>query len=216
VIRERRRHARVVAKGAVVLRGAETQKIARIENVAEGGASVTTQVTPPERWLGRIVEIEMRLDAGGAEWMRGRARIMRISAGGLALSFVEPPPSIGRVLGELSSSSRARQRRVWVMVIDPDPARLEVMSSAFRSVGCGVIEAGTPLEAVVRLGESSFELDLVAVADSHPGIGSDDLRHFVRENHGGVTLVRIPTEDPGENLQQSIRALVARVLGGRE
>lgn len=228
MIEERRRFPRTAAKGAVVLYVAGATENGRLVDVGEGGLRVETRVTPPERWLGRTAEVELRFDTGRGEWLTGSARVVRIIAGGLALTFVTPPPTLGRVLDDLRGASLARQRSLAVVVVDPEPERRASMVRAFRSVGCAIVEAGTPLEAIVRLGESSFEPDVIAVADSQPAMGSEDLRRFVQEHHPAVSLVRItggdgPSEgapswvsasDPREDLPQRIRELLSRVLAG--
>lgn len=228
MIRERRRFARTIAKGAVVVHVAGATQNGRIVDVAEGGVLVGTSVTPPERWLGRAADVELRFDTGGGDWLRGSARVVRIAAGGLALTFLEAPSALGRALDELRGASRNRQRSLAVVVIDTDSSRRASMVRAFRSIGCAIVEAGTPLEAIVRLGESSFEPDVIAVADSSPALGAEDLRRFVEEHHPGVSLVRIlggdgpadgspgwvSASDPRADLPQRVRELLSRVLAG--
>ena len=225
MIVERRRFPRTVAKGAVVIHAAGVEQKGRIVDLAEGGVLVGTSVTPAERWLGRAVDLEMRLDGLG-DWLRGRARVVRIAASGLAVVFSTPPAGLGRILDELADASRARHRTLAVVVIDTDPERRPAMARAFRSVGCVVIETGTPLEAVYRLGESSFEPDVIAVADSSPMAGADELRRFVQTNHPRASLVRIlegagpdggpggwvSAADPGHDLPRRVRDLLLHVL----
>ena len=227
MIQERRKFRRTVAKGAAVLSVAGAVQNGRVLNVAEGGVLVSTSVSPPQRWLGRVLDIELRFDAGHEEWLRGTARVVRILAGGLALAFVEAPAALGRVLDELGDASRARLRTLAVVVIDTAPDRRATMVGAFRSVGCVVVEAGTPLEAIVRLGESRFEPDVIAVGDT-PGGGAEELRQFVEHNHPGASLVRIldgegPTvgrrgwvsaTNPEQDLPQRVREVLSRVLIG--
>lgn len=225
MIVERRRFPRTIAKGAVVMHVAGTDQKGRMVDVAEGGLLVATSVTPPERWLGRPVEIEMRFDGLG-DWLLGSARVVRIVASGFAIAFHTPPPAIGRIVDELAGSFRARQRTLAVVVIDTDPDRRASMVRAFRTVGCAVVEAGTPLEAVYRLGESSFEPDVIAVADSQPTAGADALRRFVEVNHPRASLVRIlsgdgpvgvlpgwvSATDPDQDLPRRVRDVLLQVL----
>jgi hypothetical protein len=89
-------------------------------------------------------------------------------------------------------------------------------------VGCNVIEAATSLEAIVRLGESSFEPDVIAVADSIPAATANEMREFVRRNHPQVKLVSI-TEviDPAvdifqltpQDLRGNLADAIRRLLG---
>lgn len=226
MIRERRRHARIVAKGTVVLHVAGAAHNGRIVNIAEGGMSIVTSVTPPERWLGRTIDVELRLDAASAEWVRGTGRVIRIRADGLAVAFASTPPLLTRVLDELSDASHVRRRVLAVVLVDTDRARREAMVAGFRGAGCNVVDAASSLEAIVRLGESSFEPDVIAIADSQPSASADDLREFARQHHPHAKLVTIVNErvtsdgvpswvsasDPDADLSQRIRAVLSRVL----
>jgi hypothetical protein len=89
-------------------------------------------------------------------------------------------------------------------------------------VGCSLIEAATSLEAIVRLGESSFEPDVIAVADSIPMATADQMREFVGRNHPHVKLVSITDViDPSVNIFQltpedlggNLTGAIRRVLG---
>ena len=225
--RDRRRHARISAKGAVVIHVGEIAHHGRIADVSGGGVLVVTPVTPPERWLGRNVDVEIRLDDAQAEWLRGTARIVRICADGLALAFEQVPPTLVRVLDELGDASRARHRMLAVVLIDTDPVRRSAMVAGFRKVGCAVVEAASPLEAIVRLGESSFEPDVIAIADSDPGASANELRAFTQQHHPNAKLVTIGDErgssdaarswvssdDTAADLPQRIRAMLSRVIG---
>jgi hypothetical protein len=98
------------------------------------------------------------------------------------------------------------------------------MTAGFRATGCGVIEAATPLEAIVRLGESSFEPDVIAIADSHPAAAADEMRDFVERNHPNAKLVTIgdallqpdgivhwlSSADPASDLPDRIREVLVR------
>jgi hypothetical protein len=225
VIRERRNHARIVTKGALVMHVAGVPQHGRIVDISAGGVSVLTSVTPPERWLARMVDLELRLDGASAEWLTGTARVLRIRADGLALAFTTMPPALVRILDELGHAARTRRRRLVVVLIDTDPVRRAAMMAGFREVGCTVVEAASPLEAIVRLGEATFEPDVIAIADSHPAGAADDLRAFARQNHPHAKLVTIVDEqgidglanwvasaDPHSDLAQRIRDMLSRVL----
>jgi CheY-like chemotaxis protein len=228
VIRERRRHTRIATKGTVVMHVAGTAHNGRIVDIAEGGVSVVTHVTPPERWLARVIDVELRFDGASAEWLRGKARVMRIRADGLALAFDEAhvPLALARVLGELGDASHTRRRMLAVVLIDSDASRRSAMVAGFRAAGCAIVEAATPLEAIVRLGESSFEPDVIAIADSQPAASADDLRAFARQHHPHVKLVTIVDEklgpetlrswvsssDPDADLPRRIRDVLTHVL----
>jgi len=221
---ERRRHARIIPKGALVFRAQGHEQRGRIANVSEGGVYVVTSATAPEELLARTVELEIRLDAGHAAWLRATGQIVRIDQDGLAISFDLLAAPLLRTIDELSTASRAHDRIITVVLIDADDQRRSGMAAGFRATGCTVIEAATPLEAIVRLGESSFEPDVIAVADSHPTNAAAEMRTFVERNHPNAKLITIGDDvlqpdglanwlssaDPGADLPARVReALVA-------
>jgi CheY-like chemotaxis protein len=221
---ERRHHARIDLKGTAVILAGEHVQRGRISNIGQGGMLVTTAVSAPARLLGRPVEMEVRLDGAVAQWIRVSGRIVRIGAERLAVTFDGVPPLLQRLLDDMTAASRNRKRVLSIVLVDEDLDRRALIADGFRAVGCGVVEASTPLEAVVRLGESSFEPDLIAVADSIPASGSDTLRDFVDREHPHVKLVTISNDaiepagianwlsstDPNEDLVARIRDLLVR------
>jgi CheY-like chemotaxis protein len=221
---ERRAHARIELKGTAVILAGEHVQRCRISNMCEGGMLVATAVSAPARLLGRPVDIEMRLDGGFAQWLRVTGRIVRIDAERLAVTFDSVPPLLLRLLDDMAAASRNRKRVLSIVLVDEDLDRRALIAEGFRAVGCGVIEASTALEAIVRLGESSFEPDLIAVADSIPSVHSETLREFVDREHPHVKLVTITNDsiepagianwlsstDPNEDLIARIRDLLVR------
>jgi len=219
---ERRRHIRIAPKGTVILSSGEHAQRGRVANLAEGGIYLTTTVAAPERLLGRTCEIELRLDGRLAEWVRTKATIVRIAADGVALTFDSLPSSLLRVIDDMSMASRARYRVICVVLVDSDKPRRSLIATAFRAVGCTVIEAATPLEAIHRLGEASFEPDLIAVADSIPESTAGDLRTFVERDHPRTKLLTINDDlvepigiahwlssaDPESDLAKRIRSVL--------
>lgn len=191
--RERRRDMRIAPKGTVQLRAGEHQQHGRIANLSASGAYIHTNVTVPERFLGRHADIELRLDAGTAEWLRATGRIVRVHGDGVAIAFDLLAAPLVRMIDEISTASRARARIIAVVLIDADPQRRSAMAAGFRLTGCSVIEAATPLEAIVRLGESSFEPDVIAVADSQSD-DADQMRAFVEREHPNAKLITIGDE----------------------
>lgn len=192
---ERRESTRVAAKAAVVLDPRGEPRHGRLVNLGAGGMFVLTSVTVPEPWLGRHLDVEIRLDTGRAEWLPASGRILRITSVGVAVALDAPLPSPLRLMiEELSTASRASVRVISVVLIDADPQRRSAMSAGFRATGCSVVEAATPLEAIVRLGEASFEPDVIAVADSATSTAARDMRAFVERDHPGAKLVTIGDE----------------------
>lgn len=187
---ERRKHGRIALKGTAILLAGEHAVRARLVNLGEGGFLATTLVTAPMRLLGRSVDIELRLDDPLSQWNRLEGKIVRIGNDSVAISLNSTPALI-RLVDEMTDASRTRERVISVILIDEDASRRRLLGDAFRTVGCSLIEAATSLEAIVRLGESSFEPDVIAVADSIPATTANEMREFVGRNHPHVKLVSI-------------------------
>jgi CheY-like chemotaxis protein len=190
---ERRRHVRIAPKGNVVLLAGELAQRGRIVNLSQGGLLMQTEVMPPDRWLHEAVEIELRLDGQLDQWLRASGRVSRLdaAANAIAVAFETIPMPLVHLIDEMSAASHTRLRVLSVILIDADPLRRPAMAEGFRSAGCTVLEIATPLEAIVRLGESSFEPDLIAIADSLPDTVANELRSFVERAHPRVKLVAI-------------------------
>ena len=207
----------------MILHALGQQQHGRLSSLSIGGAYVLTRVTAPAHWLARTVEIELRVDGREAEWMRTTGRIVRIAAGGVALAFDAPPDGLLALIDELTTASRAHNRVISVVLIDADASRRSAMVEGFRSAGCSVVEASTPLEAIVRLGESHFEPDVVAVANSQTSDAAD-MRVFVERYHPEAKLVTIGDEllvpdgiehwlssaDPEADLPRRVRDVLVR------
>ena len=187
---ERRKHARIVLKGTAILLAGEHAVRARLLNLSEGGFLASTLVTPPRRLLGRNVDIELRLDDRLSQWIRLEGKIVRIGNERVAICLTATPALV-RLIDGMSAASRAKERVISVILIDEDAARRTLLADGFRIVGCSLIEAATSLEAIVRLGESSFEPDVIAVADSIPSTTANEMRDFIARNHPHVKLVSI-------------------------
>jgi hypothetical protein len=221
---DRRQHIRISPKGTVSLVSGELTRRGRIANLCQGGLLVATDAPAPAELLGSAVEVELRLDGQHAEWMQASGRIVRVASDGIAIRFERVPASLVSLIDEMSTASRASLRTLSAVLVDSDPDRRSTMAEAFRAAGCWVVESSTPLEAIVRLGESSFEPDLIVIADSEPPTISGDLRSFVTRNHPGAKLVTIgeafadlvgdahwlSSANPGLDLQARIRQILGR------
>lgn len=220
-VTERRKHARIALKGTAILLAGEHAVRARLVNLSEGGFLASTLVTAPQPLLGQPVDIELRLDDRLSQWTRVEGRIVRIEDDRVAICFTATPAVVLLVDG-MTVASRARDRVISVILIDEDARRRKLLADAFRIVGCSLIEAATSLEAIVRLGESSFEPDVIAVADSIPAVTANQMREFVGRDHPHVKLVSITDViDPGinifqlrpEDLRGNLADAIRRVLG---
>lgn len=218
---ERRKHARIALKGTAILLAGEHAVRARLVNISEGGFLASTLVTAPSRLLGRSVDIELRLDDPLSQWNRLEGKVVRIGNESIAINL-SATPALVRLVGGMAAASRTRERVISAILIDEDATRRKLLAEAFRIVGCSLIEAATSLEAIVRLGESSFEPDVIAVADSIPAATANEMREFVGRNHPHVKLVSITDViDPATNIFQltpedlrgNLTGAIRRVLG---
>jgi hypothetical protein len=168
----------------------------RILHVRRGGIAMRTRTTAPERFLGASVELALRFDGRDASWLDLRGQVLRIGANSIEIKIETPPASFARILDETISASQDHARLLAVVLVDATDARRTAMAEAFRRAGCAVVDVSTPLEAIVRLGESDFEPDLIAIADSLPATISDELRRFVDIEHPWAKLVTIGSTAP--------------------
>lgn len=189
--RERRRDVRISPKGTVVVHASARLIHGRLCNLSRGGLSMVTQTAAPEQLLGSPAEIELRLDGHDARWLRLQGQIRRLGGTSIAVTFDAASPTFASVMDEMVHASHHHDRLLSVVLVDAMSERRSVMTTAFRDAGCLVIDVSTPLEAIVRLGESRFEPDLIAIADSFPLTISDELRRFVGAEHARAKLVTI-------------------------
>ena len=192
---DRRRHARIEPKGTVTLHAVGITHRGRLLNIGAGGMYVATNVSLPEHLLGGLVDLDLRFDGALAAWHRLAGRVSRISAGGAAIVF-DPPgaPSLLRAIDELTTASHASARVMSAVLIDAATGRRATIAAGFRAAGCQVVEVRTQLEAIQRLGESDFEPDIIAVANTEPTAAADEMRAFVEHYHPGSMLVAIGPE----------------------
>jgi len=222
-VTERRKHPRIVLKGTAILLAGKHAVRARLLNLGAGGFFASTLVTPPDSLLNQSVDIELRLDDPCAEWTRLEGKIVRIANERVALCF-DATPALVRLAEGMTTASQARDRVISVILIDEVDARRKLLAEGFRTVGCSLIEAATSLEAIVRLGESSFEPDVIVVADSIPAATANQMREFVERNHPHVKLISVTDViDPDvnifqltpEDLRGNLANAIRRVLGRR-
>ena len=191
---ERRRDVRITPKGAVVVRAGTYVLRGRIANVSLGGLSAMTRVTAPERLLGARVAIDLRLDGRDHGWFELGGRLQRIGANSLAVAFDTVAPAFASTIEELRAASYDRGRILSIVLVDSNAERRAALATGFRASHCAVIDAATPLEAIVRLGESHFEPDVIAIADSSPAAIADELRRFVDAEHPSARILTIGHE----------------------
>lgn len=192
---DRRRHLRIAPKGAVTIHALGNAHRGRLVNIGVGGMYVATDVTLPDRLLGRVIDLELRFDGALAAWQRLSGRVSRIEAGGTAIVFAAPTePALLLLIDKLTTASHASARVISVVLIDGDRPRRAAIAAGFRTAGCEVLEVATQLEAIVRLGESHFEPHIIAVANTQPVTAADEMRAFVEQYHPSSMLVTIGPE----------------------
>lgn len=192
---DRRHHARIQPKGAVTVHALGNAHRGRLLNIGVGGVYVATEVAVPDRLLGRVVELELRFDGALAAWQWVTGRITRLDANGVAVVFDAPTaPALLGMIDELTTASHATRRVISVVLVDAEAVRRAAIAAGFRAAGCEVVEVATQLDAIVRLGESHFEPDIVAVANSKPAAAADEMRTFIRRDHPRSMLVTIGPE----------------------
>jgi hypothetical protein len=206
----------------MILTAAAWGKRGRVVNISSSGALL--EVPAPAGLSGDKVAVEIRLDGPQRDWMRLTGRVMRMEAGRIAVAFEDKPSEFDDLMADITSASRTNDRWLSVVMIDATESRRVAMAEAFRAAGCDVIDVATPLAAIVELGESHFEPDLIAIADSLPSTVSEELRRFVETDHPEVKLVRITddsiepvglahwlsTTNPDDDLLARIRAVLGR------
>jgi hypothetical protein len=190
-MQERRQHQRIAPKGAVTLRSGEFTANGRLANISKSGVLVAMRVDDANELLANQASIEIRLDTGIAEWLTATGRITRIDDEGVAVTFDAPQSKLLAMIDKAVGASDASTRLLTVVLIDRDSSRRAKMSADLRLRGCTVFEVGSPLEAIVRLGELSFEPNVIAIADSFPAEDARAMRDFVGRRHPGAQLVTI-------------------------
>jgi hypothetical protein len=180
----------LVRAGTYLLRG-------RIANLGLGGLSATTLVTAPERLLASSVAIELRFDGSDRAWCELGGRLLRSGASSLAVAFDRVPPGFAQTIEEMHDVWHGRRRVLSIVLVEAEDDRRAMLADGFRAACCNVIDAATPLEAIVRLGESHFEPDVIAIADSRPATISDELRRFVGREHPHARVLTIGRETVG-------------------
>jgi len=184
-----------------------------------GGACVRVAAAIPRELVNKLVDIDLRLDGRQATWITLSGRVLRIDAEGrIAVAFDAVPPAFERLIVDETDASRHEEGIRRVVLVDASRDRRAIIAAAFRAADCEVIDVSTPLEAIVRLGESRYDPKLIAIADSVPEWISDELRAFVHVEHPRARIVAIGAEllHPATQVERGVARepgaeLVARV-----
>ena len=186
-MQERRQHQRIAPKGSLHI-GAHS---GRLVNISQSGVLVRMDRDTPPLAMEQAASLEIRLDTAVATWLRATGRVARIDEDGIAFVFDEPHPTLTAMIDLATSESDMSTRVITVVLIDRDALRRRRMSEELRLRGCTVFEVGSPLEAIVRLGELSFEPNVIGLADSFAAEDTRAMRDFIHRRHPSAQLVTI-------------------------
>lgn len=221
---ERRHSPRISPKGSVVVHDGGVAHRGRVGNLGRGGLLVHATLSGGDASIGREVEVELRLDHGHSEWLRLVGRVLRLGDGALAIELTSAPADFVRMIDDSATASHRHRRVMSVVLVDARLERRQQIGEAFRAAGCLVVDAATPLEVIVRLGESAFEPDLIVIAQSLPSSIANELHAWARRAHPRAKLVTVgdhveepeglahwlSSADPGDDLLARVRELLMR------
>jgi hypothetical protein len=192
-------------------------------DLAVGGICVRTDL-PIGVVVDELVRIDLRLDARASNQFALLGRVLRVSPPSqrLALRFDTVPDGFEDCIQAELLAAIEHDALPRMILVDTVGGRRNKIASAFRSAGCHVIEASTPLEAIAHLGGARFELGLIAIADTVPEAVAEDLREFLLDEHPGAHMVAIGSSpahrDPAEswlcstNARDDLQTRVGRVM----
>jgi len=165
---------------------------ARLLDLSTNGLSlvVDSKTTLPP--AGALVHLDLRLDGVG-RWLHLSGIVVRVETQGprflLVVALVVVPADFedlvqAEILSELEC---ARQPRL--LLVDGARGRRELVADALRALGCLVIEASSPLEAIAQIDQSRLHLWAVVVADTKLASQAEELRRFLAETHPEVRQI---------------------------
>lgn len=197
--------------------GAATHQ-GRLVDLGHRGLRVALRGAADEALAGAMVEIQLRLDQRDARWLLLSGRVVSVAGPLVAIEIDAAPADFDAAVDGALTASLQHDRVLSVLLVDADVERRGRIAAGFGKLGA-VLAVGTPLEAIHRLGASSFEPDVIVIADSLPAGTADELRAFVAREHPHATLIRVGESVQGPSadtiwLSASADAgeLVARIL----
>lgn len=191
---ELRRAMRVRAKGSIRLHSGNRMIPSRLVDMAVGGICVRAeQPIGLVGLIGGLVRVDLRLDARPAKHFALLGRVLRahIPTRQVAIAFDAVPDGFEDCVQDELLAAMEHDALPRMILVDTVRARRDHIASAFRSAGCHVTEASTPLEAIAHLTAARFELGLIAIADTVPETVAEELREFLLEEHPGAHMVEI-------------------------
>ena len=182
---------RVRAKGSVRIHRGNRVISGRMVDLAVGGVCMRTEL--PLGLLGEQVRVDLRLDGSGSRHFALLGRVLRVSlpTGRMAIGFDAAPDDFEDCVQDELLAAMEHDALPRMILVDTVGERRHKIASAFRTAGCHVTEASTPLEAIAHLTGSRFELGLIAIADTVPEAVAEELREFLLEEHPDAHMVAI-------------------------
>ncbi|MDB4956859.1 MAG: hypothetical protein JWO36_4428 [Myxococcales bacterium] len=177
---ERRRAARVSPRGTAVLHGKQLTVTARILNVGDGGICVQADYFPVlEPWTNATVTVDVQIE--GRRWVTVAGRVVRTDSntGELVVTFDRTPDEFRELVTLEVLADVERDLAPFIMLVDAAADRRTSIAEAFRGAGNVVVEAATPLEGLMRLCESEYAPEIIAIADTISEELAAELRELI-------------------------------------
>jgi hypothetical protein len=196
--RERRHSGRVRSTGTAIVYGSCAAH-GRIVDVGIRGLSLLLDAgAAPD--VGERVRLDVRLDGVG-RWLGLTGSVARVDARhfrtALVIELAVVPQDFEDLVQDELLSALECARMPWILLVDGARARRARVAAAFRAIGCHVIEASSPLEAIAEIDQSRRHLWAIVIGDTKPASHADELRRFFAETYPGVSVIdvgeRVPT-----------------------
>jgi CheY-like chemotaxis protein len=115
----------------------------------------------------------------------------------LGMKFVERPPWTEDRIHDLVMQNLERERTTEgrVLVVDSNAVRRDALVERLLSLGCDVLEAATPVEAVWELENGPMDIHTAFVARSLGRSDGRDLVRFIGSRYSGVWRVLMSDDD---------------------
>lgn len=186
---ERRIARRIQPKGAVMFELDGRIVHGRIVNLSATGMLVALEDADCVRPLDPRLVLQVRLDTPLSSWIELEGHVVRIEECALAIELDHAAPAYDALVGNELVAAAQNRRTPCAVVVASDEARRRPVADRLRTVGYVVVEAATPLEAVVRVGEASYEPQVIAVADTMLQTNADELRSFMLREHPDAEIL---------------------------
>ncbi len=188
---KRRRHRRFAVSLQVEFENLPDRSVDRITNFSFGGVFIET--TDP---LPLHTSVVLKLTLPNGDRLRTRAQVTHIVtpeqasgrnyAPGLGLRFSYPTPNFRRRLSRFIAQLELPPPRI--LVVDDDEDFRAALAEGLGALGMSVTFAETGEEALRKLIENLFQIDLVLLDIRMPGLDGHGFLHHVRSLGGEVEL----------------------------